>query len=69
MASAAAVAASATPDTGGVVPPGVGFEPTSPAAAATGDPLADFIRIFSGDGTADNPNAGLLFGNGFSYTG
>lgn len=43
-----------------------------PRASATGnltaDPLADFIRIFIGDGTATNPNAGLLIGNGYSWT-
>jgi hypothetical protein len=40
----------------------------SPNAAATGDPFADFIRIFIGNGDATNPNAGLLIGNGYSYT-
>ncbi len=41
----------------------------SPAASATTNPIADFVRIFVGDGTADNPNAGILFGNGYSWTG
>ena len=36
-------------------------------AAQTANPIADFIRTFIGDGTADNPDAGWLFGNGFSY--
>jgi CubicO group peptidase (beta-lactamase class C family) len=27
------------------------------------------LRVFVGNGTADNPNAGLLLGNGYSYTG
>lgn len=36
-------------------------------AAAGGGPIADLIRIFIGDGTADRPDAGLLFGDGFSY--
>ena len=44
----------------------------TPSAAATAsvtaNPIADFIRFFIGDGTADNPNAGILFGNGYSYT-
>ena len=40
----------------------------SPAASAVGDPISDFIRFFVGNGTADNPNAGILFGDGFSYT-
>jgi hypothetical protein len=40
----------------------------SPSASATADPFADFIRIFIGNGDAINPNAGLLIGNGYSYT-
>jgi len=36
-------------------------------AAATGNPIADFIAIFVSSGTAAHPNAGLLLGNGFSY--
>jgi len=40
----------------------------TPAASAVGDPIADFIRFFAGDGTADNPNAGILLGDGYSYT-
>ena len=44
----------------------------TPQASATGkltaDPFADVIRIFIGDGTATNPNAGLLIGNGYSWT-
>ena len=39
------------------------------AAVTTVDPIAAFVRIFIGDGTADNPNAGFLYGNGYSYTG
>ncbi len=50
---------------------------TRPAAQTTaaGSPtVADWqpgsvIRLFIGDGTADNPNAGILLGNGYSYTG
>ena len=41
------------------------------AAAAVPDvvtQIAQAIRFFVGDGTADNPNAGILFGNGYSYT-
>ncbi|MBU3752207.1 MAG: hypothetical protein FGM52_17480, partial [Mycobacterium sp.] len=41
---------------------------TSPQVTAPANPFADFIRIFIGDGTATNPNAGLLIGNGYSYT-
>lgn len=40
------------------------------AAAATGQsaPIADFIGKFIGNGTADHPDAGILIGNGFSYS-
>jgi CubicO group peptidase (beta-lactamase class C family) len=31
-------------------------------------PIASFVRIFVGSGTAENPNAGVLIGNGYSYT-
>jgi len=43
-----------------------------PAGSAVGtlpaNPLQDFVRIFIGDGTAANPNAGLLIGTGYSWT-
>ncbi|TXI37833.1 MAG: hypothetical protein E6Q56_09940, partial [Mycobacterium sp.] len=70
--SAPAVQPAAVVGTAAVVPAAV--EPTaltvvSPAAAsAVGDPISDFIRIFIGDGTASNPNGGLLIGNGYSWT-
>ena len=35
--------------------------------AATWQP-GSILRIFIGDGTAENPNAGILLGNGYSYT-
>lgn len=38
-----------------------------PAAAAS-NPIADFIGIFISDGTAAHPDAGLLIGNGYSWT-
>ena len=38
------------------------------AAAAIADPLTAFVRVFVGNGTKDNPNAGLLLGNGYSYS-
>ena len=50
--------------------------PVSPTAATStiaklsaspGNPIADLVRIFVGNGTADNPNGGLLYGDGFSY--
>jgi hypothetical protein len=44
----------------------------TPKATSTGsltaDPFGDLLRIFIGNGTADNPNAGILFGSGYSYT-
>ena len=45
------------------------FTPTAAARASSTDPLQSFFRVFFGNGTADNPNGGLLFGNGYSYTG
>lgn len=42
---------------------------TGHSASVAADPLADFIRNFIGNGTADHPDAGLLAGNGFSYDG
>jgi len=38
------------------------------ASSASADPIAALIRFFVGDGTADNPNAGILYGNGYSFT-
>lgn len=37
------------------------------AHSTTANPIADAIRVFIGNGTASNPDAGLLLGNGFSY--
>jgi hypothetical protein len=39
------------------------------ADPASSNPIADFIQIFIGNGTAPHPNAGILLGNGYSYTG
>ena len=47
--------------------PPVGAVVASAGAAATANPIADFVRIFVGSGTAENPNAGVLIGNGYSY--
>jgi hypothetical protein len=47
-----------------------GASPNAAAAqTAAPDLMAALIRYFIGDGTADNPNGGILFGNGYSYTG
>lgn len=39
----------------------------APASAQVGFNDGGLLRVFIGDGTASNPNAGLLVGNGFSY--
>ena len=39
----------------------------SPSAPQPPTPES-FLRMFVGNGTADNPNAGILMGNGYSYT-
>jgi len=43
--------------------------PALVTAAAPPNPVGAIIRFFIGNGTADNPNAGILFGDGYSYTG
>jgi hypothetical protein len=47
----------------------VGATAKAAAVTTTGQrtPLADFVRTFIGNGTADHPDAGILVGNGFSY--
>lgn len=50
-------------------PPGPPQRPSvSAAAVAAPTPLADVLRMFVGDGTAANPDAGIFFGNGYSWT-
>ena len=47
-----------------------GVAPKAAAVTAAGlhaDPIGGFFRHFVGNGTANNPNGGLLVGNGFSY--
>ena len=65
--SAAAVVRREIGAASGAAPtPSVGA--ASQSTSALGNrPLADFVRTFIGDGTADRPDAGLLIGNGFSY--
>jgi hypothetical protein len=41
---------------------------SAPSAAATWQP-GSVLRVFVGNGTAENPNAGILLGNGYTYTG
>lgn len=45
-------------------------ETAQPVASAVlnSNPAGDFVRGFIGNGIAENPNAGIFFGNGFSYT-
>ena len=45
--------------------PGVMSKPAKPASASAVD--VGGIRLF-GDGTAEHPDGGILFGNGFSWT-
>jgi len=48
---------------------GMGATAKAAAVTTTGQstPLSDFVRTFIGNGTADQPDAGILVGNGFSY--
>ena len=46
----------------------VGAVVASASAAVAVNPVADFIRVFVGSGTADNPNAGILLGDGYTFT-
>ena len=43
---------------------------STPSAAATlsANAAGDFVSIFIGNGTAENPNAGLLIGDGYTFT-
>ena len=45
-------------------PPAAASAPGAPASWRPGSVL----RVFVGNGTADNPHAGILLGNGYSYT-
>ena len=67
MWAAAAVSRRETPRAAAAVD---SDEPVEVAAAAAegSDPIADLFRFFIGDGTADNPDAGILLGNGYSWT-
>ena len=52
----------------GVAPVALTISDRHPTAAAAVNPFADFMRGLVGNGTAENPNAGILLGNGYSYT-
>lgn len=47
---------------------GVSNAAPAPLAAHIGVTDGGLLRVFIGDGTAENPNAGLFVGNGFSYS-
>jgi len=69
--SAPRSAPAASTSTSRVIVPGVAANsvvgtPTA-AAASLGNPVADFVRVFIGNGTVDNANGGLLIGNGFNF--
>ncbi len=42
--------------------------PGNAPVGASRNPIANFISFFVGNGTANHPDAGLLLGNGFSYS-
>lgn len=60
----AAVAAAALP--AAAVTTSQAIDPAATSSPIT--PGGDLLRYFIGDGTADNPDAGILYGNGYSYT-
>jgi hypothetical protein len=52
-----------------LIGPAAAGAPTAAAtAAATSNPLQDVFAFFVGNGTAEHPNAGILIGDGFSFT-
>ena len=78
-AAVAAVASRVQRELGGVarrastvpsvyVVPSVDAVTAARAAAVAANPIADLVRVLVGNGTADNPNAGILAGNGYTYT-
>ena len=68
-AARAAVTAATTASSAGAGPLPSGAAVASPAAAAVGAwQPGSVLRIFIGSGTADNPNAGILLGDGYTYT-
>jgi hypothetical protein len=69
-ALASEVAALSAPPAAAAVATSIGAAAPAPAAA-TAAPVwqpGSIVAIFISDGTADHPNAGLLFGNGYSFT-
>ncbi|MEI8084269.1 MAG: hypothetical protein WCI74_20700, partial [Actinomycetes bacterium] len=66
VAKAAAVTSSGEPAVPLIGAAGQGAAPS--AAAIGGWTPGSILRIFVGNGTADNPNAGILLGNGYDYT-
>ncbi|WP_328351189.1 hypothetical protein OG976_17370 [Mycobacterium sp. NBC_00419] len=67
--AAAAVSRRETTNSTAVAPAAASVTTSQPVASGVAvDPVAAFIRIFIGDGTADHPDAGILYGNGYTYT-
>jgi hypothetical protein len=65
----AAPAAASSGEPVGAAKKVIGLSVVSPGAAAVGSwEPGSVLRIFVGNGTAENPNAGLLLGNGYSWT-
>jgi hypothetical protein len=61
----AVVHPAASTTTGRAFPSGASVQAT---ASAAGNPIQNFIDVFIGNGTAENPNAGILIGDGYSWT-
>ena len=75
VSSAPQVGARSKPAAAAVMAPRRAQSPAAPSVAAASAPSTpqvpkpeSFLRLFVGNGTADNPNAGILMGNGYSYT-
>jgi CubicO group peptidase (beta-lactamase class C family) len=66
--AAASAAASRRQSVAVTAPTASSTASVSTASASAPEQPGSILRAFVGDGTADNPNAGLLWGNGYSYT-
>ncbi len=66
--AAASAAASRRQSVAVTAPTASSTASVSTASASAPEQPGSILRAFVGDGTADNPNAGILWGNGYSYT-
>ncbi|MCE9514471.1 MAG: beta-lactamase family protein [Mycobacterium sp.] len=66
--AAASAAASRRQSVAVTAPTASSTASVSTASAWAPEQPGSILRAFVGDGTADNPNAGILWGNGYSYT-